>query len=176
MVDIEIIKRDLRQLRKVTHSIEAFMTMKDKHEKRLEYLSGLPPSKEVDEEKKRIEELLKRIDIQGYIARATALEEKYMAAIDKLDPLDKKIIIDGYINGSVNKLINAKGINVFSFDNFSFENFSFETGFANSYSVKCKERNFNFIIFRFVSDNDSDCIVNAFTVLYKINKSNKGVE
>lgn len=77
---------------------------------------------------------------------------------------------------SVNKLINAKGINVFSFDNFSFENFSFETGFANSYSVKCKERNFNFIIFRFVSDNDSDCIVNTFTVLYKINKSNKGVE
>lgn len=82
----------------------------------------------------------------------------------------------GYETRSVNKLINAKGINVFSFDNFSFENFSFETGFANSYSVKCKERNFNFIIFRFVSDNDSDCIVNTFTVLYKINKSNKGVE
>lgn len=95
MVDKEIIKRDLRQLRKVTHSIEAFMTMKDKHEKRLEYLSG----QEVDEEKKRIEELLKRIDIQGYIVRATSLEEKYMAAIDKLDPLDKKIIVDGYING-----------------------------------------------------------------------------
>lgn len=95
MVDIEIIKRDLRQLRLVTHSIEAFMTMKDKHEKRLEYLSG----QEVDEEKKRIEELLKRIDIQGYIVRATSLEEKYMAAIDKLDPLDKKIIVDGYING-----------------------------------------------------------------------------
>lgn len=99
MIDIEIIKRDLRQLRKVTHSIEALMTMKDKHEKRLAYLSGLPPSEEVDEEKKRIDELLKRIDIQGYIARATSLEEKYMAAIDKLDPLDKKIIIDGYING-----------------------------------------------------------------------------
>lgn len=82
----------------------------------------------------------------------------------------------GYETRSVNKLINAKGINVFSFDNFSFENFSFETGFANSYSVKCKERNFNFIIFRFVSDNDSDCIVNTFTAIYKINKSNKGVE
>lgn len=82
----------------------------------------------------------------------------------------------GYETRSVNKLINAKGINVFSFDNFSFENFSFETGFANSYSVKCKERNFNFIIFRFISDNDSDCIVNTFTVLYKINKQNKGVK
>lgn len=96
---IESIKRDLRQLRKVTHSIEALMTMKDKHEKRLEYLSGLPPSEAVEEEKRKIVSLLERIDIQGYIARATALEERYMAAIDKLDPLDKKILIDGYING-----------------------------------------------------------------------------
>lgn len=96
---IETIKRDLRQLRKVTHSIEALMTMKEKHEKRLEYLSGLPPSESIEEEKRRITSLLEKVDIQGYIARATALEEKYMAAIDKLDPLDKKIIIDGYING-----------------------------------------------------------------------------
>lgn len=96
---IETIKRDLRQLRKVTHSIEALMTMKDKHEKRLEYLSGLPPSEAIEEEKRRITSLLEKVDIQGYIARATALEERYMAAIDKLDPLDKKILIDGYING-----------------------------------------------------------------------------
>ena len=81
----------------------------------------------------------------------------------------------GYETRNVNKLINAKGIHVFSFDNFSFENFSFDTGFANSYSVKCNERNFNFIIFRFVSDNDSNCIVNTFTIIYKINKSNIGV-
>lgn len=81
----------------------------------------------------------------------------------------------GYETRNVNKLINAKGINVFSFDNFSFENFSFDTGFANSYSVKCNERNFNFIIFRFISDNDSNCIVNTFTIVYKINKANIGV-
>lgn len=96
---IEAIKKDLRQLRKVTHSIEALMTMKDKHEKRLEYLSGLPPSEAVEEEKRKITSLLEKVDIQGYIAKATALEERYMAAIDKLDPLDKKILIDGYING-----------------------------------------------------------------------------
>ena len=82
----------------------------------------------------------------------------------------------GYETMNVNKLINAKGINVFSFDNFSFENFSFDTGFANSYSVRSNERNFNFIIFRFVSDNDSNCIVNTFTIIYKINKANKGVK
>lgn len=81
----------------------------------------------------------------------------------------------GYETKSMNRLINAKGINVFSLDDLSFENFSFDTGFANSYSVKCNERNFNFMIFRFISDNDSNCIVNTLTVLYKINKANKGV-
>ena len=82
----------------------------------------------------------------------------------------------GYETKSVNKLLEAKGINVFSFEDLSFENFSFDTGFASSYSVKVKERNFNFIIFRFVSDNEYDCAINTFTVLYKINKSNKGVK
>ena len=82
----------------------------------------------------------------------------------------------GYETRSANKIMAAKGINVFSFDNFSFEDFSFDTGFASSYSVKVKERNFNFIIFRFVSDSDSACAINNFTIVYKINKQNKGVE
>lgn len=80
----------------------------------------------------------------------------------------------GYETKSANKLLSAKGINVFSFEQFSFENFSFDTGFASSYSVRAKE-NFNFIIFRFISNNEYDCAINNFTVLYKLNKSNKGV-
>ena len=82
----------------------------------------------------------------------------------------------GYETRNASKYINAKGINIFSLENLSFENFSFDTGFASSYSVKVNERNFNFIMFRFVSDNDSDCAVNNFTIIYKINKQNKGVE
>ena len=82
----------------------------------------------------------------------------------------------GYETKSVNKLINAKGINVFSFENFSFETFTFDTSFASSYSVKLKERNFNFIIFKFISDNEYNCAINNFTVMYKVNKSNKGVK
>ncbi len=82
----------------------------------------------------------------------------------------------GYETRSVEKMLNAKGINVFSFENLSFENFTFETGFASSYSVKCNERNFNFIMFRFISDNEYNCAVNSFTAVYKINKSNRGVK
>lgn len=81
----------------------------------------------------------------------------------------------GYETKNLNKLFNAKGINIFSFDDFSFENFSFDTKFANSYSVKVKERNFNFIMFQFVSDNEYNCAINNFTAMYKINSSNKGV-
>lgn len=98
-MDIDTVKKDLRQLRKISHSIEALLTMKEKHERRLAFLSERSYSPEVEEEKRRIQNLLKGLDLQGYIRRATALEEKYMAAIDKLEPLDKKIIIDGYING-----------------------------------------------------------------------------
>ena len=81
----------------------------------------------------------------------------------------------GYETRGVRRLIEAKGINAFSFDDLAFDNFSFDTDFASSYSVKVNERNFNFIIFRFVSDSDTDCSINSFSAIYKINKSNIGV-
>ena len=81
----------------------------------------------------------------------------------------------GYRTRKSRKNVEAKGVNVFSFENLSFSNFTFDTGFANSYSVKCNERNFNFIEFGFTSDNDSDCRLNSLEIIYKINKSNIGV-
>lgn len=82
----------------------------------------------------------------------------------------------GYETKDVDRLLAAKGVNVFSFDNFSFESFSFNTSFASSYSIKTKKRNFNFIVFRFISDSEYDCVVNNLTIVYKINKANKGVK
>ena len=81
----------------------------------------------------------------------------------------------GYCTRNKNKLVEAKGINRFSFTDLSFENFSFDTGFTNSYSVRCNERNFNYIGFRFLSDSDTDCVLNAFSFMYKVNRLNKGV-
>ena len=75
----------------------------------------------------------------------------------------------------VYKMLDVKGIRRFSFDDFNFNDFSFDTGFNNSYSVRVNERNFNYIMFRFISDSDTDCIINKFTAIYKINKSNRGV-
>ena len=81
----------------------------------------------------------------------------------------------GYETRNVYKMLNVKGIRRFTFDDFNFNNFSFDTGFNNSYSVRVNERNFNYIMFRFVSDSDTDCVINKFTAIYKINKSNRGV-
>ena len=81
----------------------------------------------------------------------------------------------GYETRNAIKLLNASSVGRFSFEDFSFQDFSFDTGFANSYSVRCNVRNFNYIMFRFVSDNDKNCAINNFTVIYKINKSNRGV-
>ena len=99
METTEKIKRDLRQLRKITHSIEVSLQVKERRERRLEVLQQGKQSKEVSEEIAKIQQVLSTLHIEESIKRATALELRYAEAISKLDPLDKTIILDGYING-----------------------------------------------------------------------------
>lgn len=72
------------------------------------------------------------------------------------------------------KEIDSKGLDVFDFGNLDFGNFTFNTGFESSYTKHMKN-DFNYILFRFVSDNDCDCCVYSLTVEYKVNRLNKGV-
>lgn len=81
----------------------------------------------------------------------------------------------GFETRRTSRTLLSKGMQAFSFDDLDFSNFSFETGFTSSYSVKVRERNFNYIQFRFISDSDTDCAVNSMTAIYKINKRNLGV-
>jgi DNA-directed RNA polymerase specialized sigma24 family protein len=93
------IKRDLRQLRKITHSIEVAMKVKEGREKRLEVLRSAKPSDDTVCEIQKIEHTISSLHIEESIKRSTALETLYMDAINNLDPLDKTIILDAYING-----------------------------------------------------------------------------
>lgn len=93
------VKRDLRNLRKLTHSIEVSLQVKERHEKRLAWLKERQPTKEVKSDIEQIEKVLATLDMEKYINKATAIEAKYMEAINKLEPFDKTIILDGYING-----------------------------------------------------------------------------
>lgn len=95
---VKKIKADLRRLRKTTHSIDVMMQLKERYERRLEYLKEGKDNKN----KKEAAKILKNISalrVEKYIKEATELESIYMNAISKLEPIDKVIIIDGYING-----------------------------------------------------------------------------
>ena len=93
------IKKDLRRLRKITHSVEVALQVKERHERRLAYLQNETQTEETLVEIEKIRKNLSALRIDGIIKEATALESRYMAAISKLDSLDQTIILDGYING-----------------------------------------------------------------------------
>lgn len=99
METTEKIKRDLRLLRKITHSIEVSLTVEKRHKERLEILQKQEQTEEVKQNIADIEAVLATLDTAKYIQRATELESRYIEAINKLDPLDKTIILDGYVNG-----------------------------------------------------------------------------
>ena len=99
METTEKIKRDLRLLRKITHSIEVSLTVEKRHKERLEVLKKQEQTEEVKQNIADIEAVLATLDTAKYIQRATELESRYIEAINKLDPLDKTIILDGYVNG-----------------------------------------------------------------------------
>lgn len=86
-----------------------------------------------------------------------------------IDPNVRGALKVGYETNDKLAYIGASAGKVFSFDEFSFNDFSFTTGFTVTHSQKVKARNFNYIMFRFVSDNDADCAVDSFSAEYTYN-------
>lgn len=63
----------------------------------------------------------------------------------------------------------------FSFEDLTFEDFSFATGFAHSYTKRLFVRGFNYIMFRFVSDEETDCGIGGFEAVFTVNSRKGGV-
>ncbi len=91
--------RELRELRKLTHSIDVALKVKENHEKRREYLISRGITENSLAEIRKIDDILRSLQIDDSIKRASTLELKYMTAIGKLERIDRTIILDGYING-----------------------------------------------------------------------------
>lgn len=92
------------------------------------------------------------------------------------EPLYQGRVTFGYetIDGS-QMLDAASGGESFTFEDIDFESFSFNTGFASSHSVSCYEKNFNYVLFKLAYDDEHCAAVNSLTVVYTINKEQKGV-
>ncbi len=91
------------------------------------------------------------------------------------EPLVKGAISLGYQTRNIEKDFTTYGTRGFNFNDIDFEDFSFESSFTNSNTMRVKERNFNFIIIRYISDTNTACAVNGITIRYKINRLNKGI-
>lgn len=91
------------------------------------------------------------------------------------EPLMKGTIKFGIQTRNTEKYFSTHGNRNFDFDDIDFEDFSFEGSFINSNTIRCKEKNFNFVVLRYISDSQSGCAVSGITIRYKINGINKGV-
>jgi hypothetical protein len=91
------------------------------------------------------------------------------------EPGDNGEIKFGYETKEAINDLGVKGDREFRFNDIDFTDFSFKTGFAHSYTVRVKQRNFNYITMRLVSDSDKNCSLNNISLIYKGTKLLKGV-
>lgn len=99
MKEIKEVKRDLNELRKLTHAIKAIESAADTHKSRIRLLSSLAQTDKIKELISKEEELLKSIYGADKIEETQSLEKAYMDAIMSLDPTDRSIALNTYING-----------------------------------------------------------------------------
>lgn len=70
---------------------------------------------------------------------------------------------------------NLSVSNGLDFEDLDFTNFSFNVNFACSRTLKTRVRNYNYIQFRIISDDNKDFALNNFVVTYNYGGKNKGV-
>ncbi len=99
MKNLDEVKKDLKNLKKASRIIEKLYQAEATHLKRIKMLEALPKTEGVLALIEKEREHILSLKIETAVNDARIIEEKYMSQILKLDPIDKGIIIDNYING-----------------------------------------------------------------------------
>lgn len=99
MNNLDKVKNDLRSMRKNAHLINGLYNLQKTYEKRISLLEKLERGERVRQAILREKQSLDEVDVLGYIKESRDLEAKYQRAINSLDPVDKTIIIESFING-----------------------------------------------------------------------------
>lgn len=96
---INIVKKELRALKKSSHAVQRIIEIQGIHFKRihaLEKLSGDEKARELIEKER---ELIDALKLKEHIEESEGLEKKYMEALNRLNAVDKAMMLDCYING-----------------------------------------------------------------------------
>ncbi len=97
-MNVATIKKELRQLRKTIHIVEALKETQERYIKRIEALSRLVQTDKIKEQIETTKKVMSLMNIAQYVEEATELEKKYMTAINRLEPMEKAIILESFIN------------------------------------------------------------------------------
>lgn len=81
----------------------------------------------------------------------------------------------GFDTRNISSNIQSLNFSSFTFDDIDFNNFTFLTAIASSYTVRTKEKDFNFIIMKVGSRTPTSAVINNITILYKYGMMNRGI-
>ena len=98
MVGCEVVKSDLKRLKRLVHCIEARLQYIERQEKRLEQIGKLPFDTERERARRIAERNIEQMCPSALIVEELTIEGRYMAAIFSLPPLEARIIVELYIN------------------------------------------------------------------------------
>ena len=98
MISIERIKKDLRELKKTTHLVEALIGAKKNYLKRIRELKGLHRIQK-REKLETLERLYEAVEVEPYIIKIEEYIEGYHEAIESLGITDRAVVIDYFVNG-----------------------------------------------------------------------------
>ncbi len=98
-MNIQAVKKELRELKSTVHIIDTLKNTQIRYNERIEALLRLPKTKRIEEQISNLKRVLSLMRLDAYIEKATALEKKYIVAINKLDNIEKTLILDTFING-----------------------------------------------------------------------------
>ena len=96
---INVVKRDLRGLKKSSRAVKRLLEIQGLHYKRINALSHMEQTKEIVEATKKEKELLSALNITEELCKAQDVEKKYSTALSSLSTEDKAMVLDCYING-----------------------------------------------------------------------------
>lgn len=98
-MNVEDVKSDLKRLKKLVHCIEVRISCIERQESRLKTINKLPPGSDRERARQIAERNIAELRPAMLIAEELTIEERYMAAIFSLPPLEARIITELYING-----------------------------------------------------------------------------
>lgn len=100
--------------------------------------------------------------------------ERFSVSFDRSSSKKLKLYYTTSNMGFPNLIKDLKKQNDFDLTNLNFLLFSFDQKFETSYTKNVLIRNFNYISFMLVSDDEEDFSINSIGFVYKINRINRG--